>query len=109
MMAAMQVGSPALLEAILKFNHGSGPAQPGLRNCVYNLFKNKQRSEILCAVPEDHPIPGFLGPEQWTFDRPLRPLDMLPPGFHERAAQTGVRFNGFYLFQVTDTHGKIAA
>jgi hypothetical protein len=76
-------------------------ARPDARDCTYNLFRNKRRPAILCAVPEDHPVPGFLDPEQWAFECVLRPWDARPPGFYDRAANAGVRFNGFYLFQVT--------
>jgi hypothetical protein len=76
-------------------------ARPDARDCAYNLFRNKQRPALLCAVPEDRPVPGFLDPEQWAFECVLRPWDARPPGFHDRAAYAGVRFNGFYLFQVT--------
>jgi hypothetical protein len=83
------------------------PAQatPGARDCAYRLFRNNQRSELRCAVPENLPIPQFVGLEQWTFERVLRPSEPLPPGFHLRAADAGVQFNGFYLFQLTNTHG----
>lgn len=81
--------------------HQPIPAQPDARDCAYNLFRNKLRPEILCAVPEDRPVPHFLDPEQWMFERPLRPSDARPLGFNDKAARAGVRFNGFYLFQGT--------
>ena len=65
---------------------------------AYNLFRNKQRPEIVCAVPEVRPVPHFIDLEQWTFEQPLRPLEAPPPGFDSKAAHAGVRFNGFYLF-----------
>ncbi len=65
---------------------------------AYNLFRNRQRPEIICAVPEVRPVPPFIDPEQWTFVQPLRPLEAPPPGFDGKAAHAGVRFNGFYLF-----------
>jgi hypothetical protein len=34
---------------------------------------------------------------------------MAPAGFEDRAAAAGVRFNGFYLFQVTASQSKMAA
>jgi hypothetical protein len=77
------------------------------RDCVYNLFRNKQRPEILCAVPEDRPVPNFVVAEQWSVLRPLRPSDISPAGFQPRAASAGVRFNGFHLFQVTARDGFI--
>ena len=78
-------------------------------DCAYNLFKNKQWPESLCAVPEDRPVPGFLDPGEWRFERMLRLLDMSPPGFENRAVQAGVRFNGYYLFQLTDSRRELAA
>jgi hypothetical protein len=67
---------------------------------TYNLFRNKRRPDLLCAVPEDRPVPGFVIEEGWLFERPLHPSDIPPPGFHPRAASAGVRFNGFYLFHL---------
>ncbi len=69
-----------------------------VRDCAYNLFRNKHLPEIVCAVPEDRPVPSFIDAERWSFEQPLRPLDARPPGFDSGAAQTGSRFNGFYLF-----------
>jgi hypothetical protein len=84
-------------------------AKPMTADCVYNLFRNRQRPELLCAVPEDRPVPGFVVAKRWSvLLRPLRPMDVAPPGFHLRAACAGVRFNGFYLFQVTGRDGTIA-
>jgi hypothetical protein len=84
-------------------------ARSSARVCTYNLFRNRQRPELLCAVPEDRPVPGFVDPDEWRFERALRPSDTSPPGFEERAAQVGVRFNGFYLFQITDSREEMAA
>lgn len=75
-----------------------GPSQPDAGDCAYNLFRNKQLPEIVCAVPEDCPVPPFIDSKQWTFEQPLRPLEARPLGFNNKAAHTGVRFNGFYLF-----------
>jgi hypothetical protein len=74
------------------------PDQPDPADYAYNLFRNKQRPDIICAVPEDRPVPHFIDQERWTFEQPLRPLQARPPGFDSKAAHTGVRFNGFYLF-----------
>jgi hypothetical protein len=65
---------------------------------AYNLFRNREFPEIVCAVPEDCPVPDFIAAEQWTFEHPLRSEEPRPPGFHDKAAKTSVRFNGFYLF-----------
>jgi len=39
-------------------------ARPTLRGDKYcpalNLFRHKLTSNLLCAVPEDYPVPGFL-------------------------------------------------
>jgi hypothetical protein len=85
------------------------PTGAHARECTYNLFRNRPRPELLCAVPEDRPVPGFVDPDEWRFERTLRPLEMSPPGFENRAAQAGVRFNGYYLFQLTDSRRELAA
>jgi hypothetical protein len=59
----------------------SGPSQPDAGDYAYNLFRNKQCPEIICAVPEDRPVPHFIDAEQWTFEQPLRPLEARPPSF----------------------------
>jgi hypothetical protein len=69
---------------------------------VYNLFRNKARPEIMCAVPEDRCVPGFITDHDWEYNRKLNAPSDLPPGFNERGARSGVRYNGFYLFQLTD-------
>jgi hypothetical protein len=76
-------------------------AQQATRECAYNLFRNKERAELFCAVPEDHPVPSLIVAEAWAFERILLPHDVAPPGFHDRGAKAGVRYNGFYLFQAT--------
>ena len=79
----------------------TAPARRETRECAYNLFRNKERAELYCAVTEDRPIPSLIGAEAWTFERILRIHDVAPPGFYERGAKAGVRYNGFYLFQAT--------
>ena len=81
--------------------HDRASADLVARECTYNLFRNKQRPMLMCAVPDDHPVPSFINPEAWLFERVLRHQDVAPSGFHLRAACAGVRYNGFYLFQVT--------
>lgn len=87
----------------------SATARVDAHDCSYNLFCNKQRPELYCAVPEDRPIPHFLGPEQWMFECSLHPWDRPPPGFRSRVAYVGVRFNGYYLFQLIGTGHRTTA
>jgi len=65
---------------------------------AYNLFRSKSDG-LYCAVPEDRAVPGFLTGDLWEFtgktDHPMS----APMGFNGSAAITGVRFNGFYLFE----------
>jgi hypothetical protein len=84
-------------------------ASPSARECTYSLFRNRQRPDLLCAVPEHCPVPSFLVPQDWTFERPLRAAEPAPAGFEARAAMVGVRFNGFYLFQITASPSRMAA
>jgi hypothetical protein len=73
-------------------------ARQGADDCAYNLFRNKCLPDIVCAVPENHPVPHFIDSERWAFEQSLRSPEASPPGFDSQAARTGVRFNGFYLF-----------
>ncbi len=81
--------------------HETAPTRKETRACAYNLFRNNERAELFCAVPEDRPVPSLIVAQAWTFERILHTHDVAPPGFHERGAKAGVRYNGFYLFQVT--------
>ncbi len=74
---------------------------PGRRafDCAYNLFRDPQRPAIFCAVPVDRPVPAFL--DRWEFVRSVCSDDEVPVGFRRKAAQVGIRHNGFYLFQTT--------
>jgi hypothetical protein len=69
------------------------------REGTYHLFRNRQRPQLICAVATERPLPGFLLPEQWLCEGLLGPSDPAPSGFREHAAVTGIRLNGFYLFQ----------
>lgn len=69
----------------------------------YNLFRNRDREDLCCAVPEDRIVPGFVRSQGWTFagrvaeggsDAPREPR-----GFDTAAAAEGSRLNGFYVFQ----------
>ena len=79
----------------------SEPRQPSPepRRDVYRLYRNRQRPELICAVPDRAPLPAFVAPSQWAFEQMLCPADAAPTGFRDRAAAVGVRLNGFYLFQ----------
>ena len=93
--------APALGRGPMTSVHPLAPVGSEPRDSTYNLFRNKLRPRIMCAVPEHSPVPTFITPEDWTFDQALRPADETPPGFCNRAAQTGMRFNSYYLFQTT--------
>jgi hypothetical protein len=80
-----------------------GHARAAGREWAYQLFRNRQRPELICAVADHRPLPSFLGSEQWLFDGTLGPGEAAPLGFRERAAATGTRLSGFYLFQRLQT------
>jgi hypothetical protein len=66
---------------------------------AYNLFRSKFLGELYCAVPEDRVVPDFVTADLWEFRGKVGEDASLPVGFNEQAATTGVRFNGFYLFE----------
>ena len=66
---------------------------------AYNIFRRKGRAAFYCAVAEDHVVPRFVTDQKWAFDGKLQAGCATPGGFDASAAETGTRFNGFYLFQ----------
>ena len=66
---------------------------------AYNLFRHRGNQDLVCAVPEDHAVPGFIAGSAWDFDRKLMESATAPIGFDTRVAANGVRLNGFYLFR----------
>ena len=67
---------------------------------TYNLFRRKRRAELVCAVPEDWPVPVFITGASWEFGGKLENADRNPLAFNREAAEASVRVNGFYLFQM---------
>ena len=67
----------------------------------YSLFCRKGCAELLCAVPEDRPVPAFITGASWAFGGKLENVDRDPFAFNDEAAEASVRVNGFYLFQMT--------
>jgi hypothetical protein len=68
---------------------------------TYNLFCRRGRAELVCAVPEDRPVPAFITALNWEFGGKLENADRDPHAFNHEAAGASVRVNGFYLFQMT--------
>ncbi len=68
---------------------------------AFNLFRHKLKSHVICAVPEDHPVPNFVEGSTWEFAGKVSEPASVPLGFSRKAADAGVRFSGFYLFQVS--------
>jgi hypothetical protein len=65
---------------------------------IYNLFRNRRREDLCCAVPEDRVVPVFVTHEGWIFAGRVRdPAERR--GFDGEAAREGSRLNGFYVFQ----------
>jgi hypothetical protein len=68
----------------------------------YNLFRLTCVEGLCCAVPESSAVPAFIGSGRWTFGGKLERGCAAPLDFDDRAADTAVRFNGYYLFQTVD-------
>jgi hypothetical protein len=64
---------------------------------AYNLFRSTQPDGLVCAVPEERSVPPFVTGPHWQFGGRISDKET-PLGFDRKAAKTGVRFNGFYLF-----------
>ena len=75
---------------------------------AYNLFRSTQPDGLVCAVPEERSVPPFVTGPHWQFGGRISDKE-IPLGFDKKAAKTGVRFNGFYLFQNTVTGRQASA
>ena|SRR5690242_8951727 len=65
---------------------------------TYMLFQRRRTPDLYCAVPEDHPLPGFLSTGEWEGVGRVAEAQPTPPGFRVHQARSGMRLNGFYLF-----------
>ncbi len=75
----------------------------------YNLFCRADRDELVCAVPEDRPVPSFITGPKWDFVGRVKENVIGSLSFNHEAAEASVHWNGFYLFQLinaSDLHLK---
>ncbi|WP_063776609.1 hypothetical protein [Microvirga massiliensis] len=68
---------------------------------AYNLFRRRGHADLVCAVPEDRPVPAFITAALWVYGGKLENADIDPLAFNYEAADVSVHFMGFYLFQAT--------
>ena len=87
-------GSEPPTVAEFKQRHPSATVMP-----AYNLFRYRSAPDLLCAVPEERPVPSFLDGRIWTYAGSLQGSDLPPSGFLHAEAEVGARLNGFYLFE----------
>ena len=48
---------------------------------AYNLFRSTRSADLLCAVPEDYPVPAFIKGQGWAFAGKLAEPSAAPLGF----------------------------
>ena len=65
---------------------------------AYNLFRRTRSADLLCAVPEDDPVPAFINGQGWAFAGKLSEPSAAPHGFEWMGAGAVVPLTGFYLF-----------
>jgi len=70
---------------------------------AYNLFRSTRSADLLCAVPEDYPVPAFIKGQGWAFAGKLAEPSAVPLGFEWTGAGAVVPLTGFYLFTAFDT------
>jgi hypothetical protein len=67
---------------------------------IYNLFRRADRVELVCAIPEDRPVPDFVQGPAWQFSGRVEGATIGSSSFNREAAEASVRYNGFYFFQL---------
>ena len=65
---------------------------------AYNLFRSTRSADLLCAVPEDYPVPAFINGQGWAFAGKLAEPSAAPLGVEWTGAGAVVPLTGFYLF-----------
>jgi hypothetical protein len=75
-----------------------GLVEPTDGTVPYNLFRRRCSPDLLCAVAQAHPVPGFIDGSEWEFIGSAADERDAPQGFQAKEAHFGARLNGFYLF-----------
>ncbi|TGE00289.1 hypothetical protein [Methylobacterium nonmethylotrophicum] len=65
---------------------------------TYNLFRRRAEPELVCAVPNDFPVPAFITGEAWSYAGSISAPSEAPPGFSAAVAEHGAETCGFHLF-----------
>src|SRR5215213_11050496 len=65
---------------------------------AYNLFRHKLMPDLLCAVPQDCPVPGFIEGSTWAFAGTVGKAALAAAGLASEAA-AGMRRSGFVMLQ----------
>ncbi|KMO17127.1 hypothetical protein [Methylobacterium platani] len=77
---------------------------------TYNLFRRREEPDLVCAVPNDFPVPAFVSGEAWTYAGSISSPSEAPPGFASEMAERGAETCGFHLFhQLPDTSVPVQA
>ncbi|HEV2559068.1 MAG TPA: hypothetical protein VGU45_10610 [Microvirga sp.] len=72
----------------------------------FNLFRRVAEPDILCAVPEDRPVPPFVVPPAWEYTGHINRDSSRSDTFDTRAVASAIRFNGFYLLHRSRIAGQ---
>ena len=65
---------------------------------TYNLFRSLHDCTVICAVPQDRPVPLFIQATAWKYDNTVWDTGVVPQGFLTDAARSSGDLDGFYLF-----------
>ena len=81
-------------------DRSASPALGSAKYCpVFNLFRHKLTPDLLCAVPQDYPVPGFLDASTWGFAGAVGEAAYALALLNWNAAMSCVRLCFFYQFQ----------
>jgi hypothetical protein len=69
---------------------------------TYNLFRQGRDPAIVCAVPNDKPVPRFIRGPAWVFESTMELQAEPSDGFEPGLARMAANANGFYLFVASD-------
>lgn len=67
---------------------------------AYNLFRRSDKTDLICVVSEDRPVPPFIRGPLWEFVGRFGNVEAGATSFNSKAADASIQYNGFYLFQL---------
>jgi hypothetical protein len=65
---------------------------------TFTIFRRVTQPNVMCAVPSNEPVPGFVCAPDWEYVTTSMPDRPRPEGFNDGLARFSTELQGYYLF-----------